>query len=72
MLGALGLQPAEEAVYRALLSRPNATVTQLVALVEATEPDVASALARLQECGLVDHYPTGGIARLRRRWRSAP
>ena len=60
MLAALGLEPAEEAIYRALLSRPSATATQIAEHLELTEPDVAKALARLQECGLVDPYATSG------------
>ena len=61
MLDALGLEPADEAIYRALLSRPSATAAQMVELLGLSEPDVAKALARLQECGLVDHYAAGGF-----------
>ena len=54
MLGALGLEPADETIYRALL-RP--ALRRRAAHGRAfgmSEPDVAKALARLQDCGLVN------------------
>jgi predicted transcriptional regulator len=60
MLGALGLEPADEAIYRALLSRPDAPATQLADQLGMGEPDVATALARLHACGLVDRHSAGG------------
>ncbi len=62
MLGALGLEPAEEAIYRSLLGRFSASASQIVELVELPESDVARALARLQESGLVDHKAGGYCA----------
>ena len=61
MLGALGLEPADEAIYRALLRRPYATATHMAELVGLSEPEVAKVLARLQEWGLVDQDQAGGF-----------
>lgn len=52
MLGALGLEPDEELVYRALLGRPSATAMLLADLLDRPEPTVEKILARLVECGL--------------------
>ncbi|NYF58284.1 helix-turn-helix domain-containing protein [Micromonospora purpureochromogenes] len=59
MLAALGLEPAEEAVYRALLNRPSATTVRIAKILELAEPDAATALARLEDVGLVNRDPTG-------------
>lgn len=53
MLGVLGLAPDEEAVYRALLSRPGATAADLGEAMSRPGSDVSAALVRLVECGLV-------------------
>ena len=50
---ALGIEVAEETVYRALLSRPATAAVALAESLQLSEPDVAKALARLEECGLV-------------------
>jgi predicted transcriptional regulator len=60
MLRALGIEVAEETVYRALLSRPATAAVALAESLQLSEPDVAKALARLEECGLVDRAPDGG------------
>ena len=65
MLHALGLEPAEETVYRALLGRPSEATTHLAESLELSEPDVAKALARLDQMGLVNRQSDGG-------YRAAP
>jgi predicted transcriptional regulator len=65
MLRALGIDAAEETVYRVLLGWPVATTTQLAERLELSEPEVAKAMARLEECGLLDKAPEGG-------YRAAP
>ncbi|MDG4821812.1 helix-turn-helix domain-containing protein [Asanoa sp. WMMD1127] len=61
MLGALGLDADEEGVYRALLSRPSATLTQLVEVLEPSPAaTVAEALARLADRGLVNRAGVDG------------
>ena len=74
MLGALGLEPAEEAIYRALLGRPSATATQLASVLELTGSRTwRRRCSRLEECGLVDPLRRlAATARRHRRWRSAP
>jgi DNA-binding CsgD family transcriptional regulator/sugar-specific transcriptional regulator TrmB len=52
MLGVLGLAPDEEAVYRALLSRPGATAADLGEAMSRPGSDVSAALVRLVGCGL--------------------
>ncbi|MEV4411218.1 helix-turn-helix domain-containing protein [Catellatospora sp. NPDC049609] len=52
MLGALGLAPDEEAVYRALLARPSATAMLLADALELPEPAVDKSLNRLVDWGL--------------------
>ena len=52
MLGALGLEPDEEFVYRALLGRPSATAMLLADLLDRPEVEVEKVLSRLVECGL--------------------
>ncbi|WP_239120661.1 helix-turn-helix domain-containing protein [Catellatospora chokoriensis] len=52
MLGALGLEPDEEFVYRALLARPSATAMLLADLLERPEAEVERVLSRLVEWGL--------------------
>jgi len=65
MLRALGIEAAEETVYRALLGQPSATPVQIAETLELSEPDVAKALARLEEHGLVHRAADGG-------YRAAP
>jgi DNA-binding CsgD family transcriptional regulator len=52
MLGALGLTPEEESVYRALLSRPGATAAELGEALPRAASEPSAALSRLVECGL--------------------
>jgi sugar-specific transcriptional regulator TrmB/DNA-binding CsgD family transcriptional regulator len=65
MLRALGIEAAEEAVYRALLGWPVATSTQIAERLDLPEPGVVGALAHLEEFGLVNQAPEGG-------YRAAP
>ncbi|GHJ50500.1 hypothetical protein Cs7R123_78420 [Catellatospora sp. TT07R-123] len=60
MLGALGLDPTEERVYRALLGRPSTTAMLLADVLELPEPDVDRALSRLVGSGLAQR--SGGEA----------
>ena len=53
MIDALGLTPAEEAVYLLLLDAASLTASELAGSRDATEDAIAGALARLQSQGLV-------------------
>jgi sugar-specific transcriptional regulator TrmB len=53
MLGALGLSPDEESVYRLLLSRPSAVVADLAGLAGRPPAQVSAALSVLAERGLI-------------------
>jgi DNA-binding CsgD family transcriptional regulator len=57
---ALGIDPTAEAVYRALLTEPNVSVDALTASFDRREADVAAALTRLAELGLL--FATEGSA----------
>jgi len=65
MLGALGIDPAEESVYRTLLGYSSATSTELAERLELSIADAATALARLEELGLAHRAPDGA-------YRAAP
>ncbi|WP_144127742.1 helix-turn-helix transcriptional regulator [Catellatospora sichuanensis] len=52
MLDALGLDPDDEHVYRALLGQPDATAMLLSDLLAVPRPDVDKALSRLVDWGL--------------------
>jgi predicted transcriptional regulator len=62
MLRPLGIEPDEETVYRALLGQPTGTPPQLAEALELSEPDVAKALARLEDHGLVHRLPDGAYS----------
>ncbi len=62
MLRPLGIEPDEETVYRAMLGQPTGTPPQLATALGLCEPDVAKALARLEEQGLVHRLPDGDYA----------
>lgn len=53
MLESVGVLPADEAVYRELLSRAHARVTELADALDRDEGAVESSLGRLEELGLV-------------------
>ncbi|MBV1848884.1 helix-turn-helix domain-containing protein [Catellatospora tritici] len=59
MLDVLGLEPADESVYRALLGRPNSTAALLSDLLAAPPADVDKALSRLVERGLAIKSASG-------------
>lgn len=65
MLGPLGIGPAEESVYRALLGHPSVTPMQLAESLELPEPETAKALAYLEELGLAHRGSDG-------EYRAAP
>lgn len=62
MLGALGLSPDEESVYRTLLGRPTATAAELATLSGLPEPEVSTALSHLVACDLAIRTGLDGYA----------
>ena len=62
-LTAAGVDPFDEAVYRAILTRPSASPTELAAELGHTADRIARALDRLREHGLV-----GRLSGARRRY----
>jgi DNA-binding CsgD family transcriptional regulator/DNA-binding transcriptional ArsR family regulator len=58
LLEAVGISAFEERVYRALLSQPEVSVTELARTVEATPRRLGRALAQLDELGLVRRLAT--------------
>ncbi|SDT20670.1 helix-turn-helix domain-containing protein [Microlunatus soli] len=56
-LQALGISPAAEAVYRALLSRSQATTDDLVEELQRTPAEVTGLLSDLEGLGLVNRMP---------------
>jgi sugar-specific transcriptional regulator TrmB/DNA-binding CsgD family transcriptional regulator len=65
MLGALGLEPSEEAAYRALIGVPTATTAHLAQRLGLSEKDLGDVLTRLEVGGLVTRQPDGA-------YRAAP
>jgi sugar-specific transcriptional regulator TrmB len=57
-LGGLGVTPAEERVYVALLKRDGATAAELAVILKETGRSVATILHALTEKGLTTHSPT--------------
>ncbi|OKI07181.1 hypothetical protein A6A06_36400 [Streptomyces sp. CB02923] len=53
VLGRLGVEPATESVYRALLAQPHASATELASRTGMAERDTGRALDRLAALGLV-------------------
>ncbi|GAA4464404.1 helix-turn-helix transcriptional regulator [Phytohabitans houttuyneae] len=62
MLGALGLTPDEETVYRALLSRPGTAAAELAQALAQSGSEVSAALSRLVAHGLVVRAGNGFTA----------
>lgn len=60
VLTALGVQPTEERVYRALVGRTSATSAALAAEVGLPDAELAAALAALEAQGLVARAGAGG------------
>ena len=58
MLEPIGVRPEDEAVYRGLLSRPDASGPDLAAALDRSAAEVAGSLARLEKLGLVHPLPT--------------
>ncbi|WP_206503837.1 helix-turn-helix domain-containing protein [Streptomyces chrestomyceticus] len=56
VLGRLGVEPATESVYRALLAQPHATAAELAARTDLTEQEAERALGRLT--GLALAHPS--------------
>jgi sugar-specific transcriptional regulator TrmB len=64
MLEAIGVRPDDEAVYREVLSRPEAEVGELAAAVGRDSTEIGHSLTALEELGLVHRLP-GRPVRLR-------
>ncbi|MET8151210.1 helix-turn-helix domain-containing protein [Actinoplanes sp. NPDC049668] len=62
MLGALGLNPEDEAVYSALAGRAQAGPAELGEALQVPTPEIAAALSNLVACGLVKSTPDGAFA----------
>ena len=56
-LEAVGIEPAEEAVYRLLLERPGIRVGEMSAELGVTSRDIRSSLLHLERAGLVTRTP---------------
>ncbi|GAB2643746.1 LuxR C-terminal-related transcriptional regulator [Kribbella swartbergensis] len=61
MLETLGVEPADEEAYRALLAAPGCDLTDFAKRLERDEPEVLATVGRLEELGLLtttsDHPP---------------
>ena len=61
MLETVGVEPAEEQTYRALLASPGSTTAELSKQLDRAEPEVARSAAELESLGLLsstaDHPP---------------
>ncbi len=64
MLEAIGVRPDDEAVYREVLSRPEAEIGGLAAALGRDSADISRSLTSLEELGLVHRLP-GRPVRLR-------
>ena len=64
MLEAIGVRPDDEAVYREVLSRPEAEIGELAAAVGRGSAEIGRSLTTLEELGLVHRLP-GRPVRLR-------
>jgi hypothetical protein len=64
MLEPIGVRPEDEAVYRRLLSCPDASPHDLAGALDRAVTDIGASLARLAELGLVHELP-GEPARMR-------
>ncbi|HEY2791219.1 MAG TPA: transcriptional regulator TrmB, partial [Micromonosporaceae bacterium] len=72
MLGALGLEPADEAIYRLLVTNAGLTMADLAGLTDRTSGDLDGVLSRLVAQGLVARTPAIETPGVVPQFRAAP